>query len=177
MTLNIFTHNTRNPTIDIAIRSFNNTFGEYPTLIWRDGANTTGLSDGYIQAIESCPDDYIFMLEHDWEFIQTPDHRLPLIIEKMKADGIVHLRFNKRANEPVNADSWLKDMGWYCETPFVSNNPHIIDRIAYLGFLKNGWIKSRRRSFGIEEVISRHINGTIYGGIGYPAVVKHLRGR
>ena len=178
MILNIFTHRITNITIDKALLSFIDTFGSAPDVrIWKDGENTKGLADGYIKAVESCTEDYIFMLEHDWEFIRTPKHSLKEIVEMMRKEGIVHLRFNKRVNAPAVLDRTLEDKGWYCETPFVSNNPHIIDRKAYLTYIDNGWIQRHGGSKGVEEVISKHINGAVYGGLGYPQVIHHLRGR
>lgn len=153
-------------------------FGDPPVMnVWKDEMNTIGLADGYIKAIQACTDDYIFMLEHDWEFIRKPEHSLSEITDMMRENNIHHLRFNKRSNEPVKKDNWLIDWGGYCETPFVSNNPHIIDRKAYRKYIEQGWIQPRGKDLGIEEIISKHINGYIYGGIGYPQMINHLRGR
>lgn len=176
MTLNIFTHPVTNETKDLALKSTLETFtGQFHTIrIWKDGHNTTGFADGYIQAVQQCEDDHIFMLEHDWEFIREPEHSLSEITDMMKAGGIVHLRFNKRENKPKLYDKWIKGKGCYCQTPFVSNNPHIIDRKAYLQFIENGWIQRLGKDKGVEEIISKHINGAIYGDLGYPAVVQHL---
>ena len=175
MMVNIFTHKIRKPTIGRCLQSFRDTFGEHEVKIWMDGENTTGLADGYIKAIQDSTYDYIFMLEHYWEFVHKPEHSLEEIVDLMREEGISHLRFNKRENQPVKYDSWLKDKGWYCETPFVSNNPHIIDRVQYLNHIK--WIKRKGKDKGIEEIISKHINGAIYGGRGYTQVINHLRGR
>lgn len=177
MTLNVFTHPINNPTIDQTVLSFIRTFGnDLPMKVWEDGRNTKGLADGYIKAVKECKSDYIFMLEHDWEFIHRPEHSLKEIIKMMNEEGIVHLRFNKRKNEAVNMDTYMKDKGWYCATPFVSNNPHIISRKAYLGFIEQGWIKNLPGSRGIEEELSNYITGAVYGGVGYRQVIKHLNG-
>ena len=177
MTLNIFTHSVKVETMPKALKSFRETFGPPDLYVWKDGITTTGLADGYIQAVQTCADDYIFMLEHDWEFIRKPDHTFQEICELMKRDGITHLRFNKRVNEPKLYDTYLNEKGWYCETPFVSNNPHIIDRKAYLEYIDKGWVKRKSGSSGVEEVISKHINGAVYGRLGHPQMVRHLNGR
>ena len=179
MNLCIFTHTVRTETLPVALKSYKHVFGNPSEIqIYKDGVNSTGLADGYIKAIQSNTDDYLFMLEHDWEFIRKPDHSLQEICEMMKRDGITHLRFNKRENIiKKKYDTWLTDKGWYCETPFVSNNPHIIDRKAYLEYIKNGWIQRSKGSKGIEEIISKHINGAVYGRLGHPQMVRHLNGR
>jgi hypothetical protein len=175
MIVNVFTHSINNPTISDCLASFERTFGKYEVKVWFDGRNTSGLADGYIKAIEQCEDDYIFMLEHDWDFVRKPEHSLQEICEMMAKDNIPHLRFNKRSNEPAMYDKWLIDKGWYCETPFVSNNPHIINRIEYLDRIN--WMKRVGRDKGVEERVSWYANGAIYGGMGYPQVIRHLRGR
>lgn len=178
MTLNVFTHKVKNPTISTTINSFVSVFG-WPERInvYTDGVNSNGFGDGYIKAIRECTDDYIFMLEHDWRFIRKPEHSLCELTELMRTHGIEHLRFNKRVNYPKLYDTELLDMGWCCRTPFVSNNPHIIDRLAYLQYIERGWVQPLSGSMGVEEIISKHIDGRIYGGIGYPQIIEHLNGR
>jgi hypothetical protein len=149
---------------------------------------TRSLSQGYIQAITLSRADYLFMLEHDWEFI--PDfivHTLGQITDCMKREGIYHMRFNKRKNIIAKWDRELRECAvfipdthlMYCRTPILSNNPHILHRATYLDFIKNRCIVEKPGSKGIEEIISQHPRtwGAIYGPAGYPATVKHIDGR
>jgi len=145
---------------------------------------TNSLSDGYIQAIQQSDADYLFMLEHDWIFNKYIIHSLIMLIHAMKKENIYHLRFNKRKNEPMKWDKTLREFGnknslHYCVTPCLSNNPHIIDRKRYLEFIEKDYILTMPGSKGIEEIISKqtHLNGAIYGPLGYPATVTHLDGR
>lgn len=154
---------------------------------------TRSLSDGYIRAIIDSDADYLFMLEGDWIFEKDRiRHSLDEIIINMEKTGIYHLRFNKRENQ---VKAWDKSLNPYsarhhdknendnlfhwCETPILSNNPHIIERAKYIEFIRKGYIIRLPGSKGIEELISTvpETWGAIYGPLGYPATVKHLDGR
>lgn len=187
--------------------SFCNTFGKIPTTIWCDPnpnkneynryinnlkkyfpiiKKSLSLSDGYIKSILSSKSEYMFMLEHDWIFNKTYiKHFLPELIKMMKENGIYHLRFNKRKNIVAGWDRWLKEFQpnnfdmKCCKTPIMSNNPHIINRIKYLEFLKKGYIKTFSGSKGIEEQLKKinGINGVIYGELNHNATIYHIDGR
>lgn len=148
---------------------------------------TTGLSDGYKKSIRESGADYLFQLEHDWSFV-TPliGHSLQEIMETMTAEGIYHFRFSKHENR-LHPDllKWQTIMTAkecrrtgirYCETDNLSNNPHIIDRRKYLGFLDR--ILTRTGARGIEENLTKKgLVGCQYGGLNYPPTIKHLQGR
>jgi len=145
---------------------------------------TESLSDGYIQAIQQSDADYLFMLEHDWIFNDNIRHGLTAFTQSMRCQNLYHLRFNKRKNEPIKWDNTLTEFGLganlrLCKTPVLSNNPHIIDRKKYLDFIELEYIVTMPGSKGLEEIISKqtHLNGAIYGPLGYPATVTHLDGR
>lgn len=186
--LHIFTNPVKKPVFHQTFESFVHTFGYIEPVVWCDGhiyletlkdfdvRLTSGLADGYIRAIQESKADYLFMLEHDWQFLSIDD-TLEDIVDLMKRNDLHHLRFNKRENKPAVWDKWIEDKGEYCLTPNVSNNPHIIERRIYLQFIKEGWIQRLGGSKGIEEIISKHIDGAIYGGEGHPATIKHLDGR
>ena len=145
---------------------------------------TVSLSDGYIKAIKSSKADFLFILEHDWQFQKKHiNHTLKDILLAMKLFGIYHFRFNKRTNKIKGWDKILdpikfKDLDM-CMTNILSNNPHIVNREKYLSFIDGGLIQVKPGSDGIEEIISKHPKtwGVIYGPPGHPATVKHLDGR
>ncbi len=139
------------------------------------------LSDGYIKAVNSSKANFLFMLEHDWLFSEIPNS-LNEILEIMQEDEIMHLRFNQRANMVEKSDKYLIEkksrLFKYCQTPSLSNNPHIINRKLYkknaLPFLKAGIGSS-----GIEGVLNgiENLEGSIYGGVNNPKVIFHTNGR
>lgn len=140
------------------------------------------LSDGYIKAIRKSEADYLFMLEHDWEFLSSITHSLDEIISHMHEYDLWHLRFNKRKNTPVRSDKWLEEKGdddfKYCVTPSVSNNPHIIDRVKYQE-IALPLIKKAKGSKGIEHNLLNieGMTAAIYGPQDYPMTIRHLNGR
>lgn len=208
ISLNLFTNSTLSaPRTDIIRRtydSFCDTFGhEYPVTVWCDPHpnykqgkyyieelqkffnvvfKTESLSDGYIRAVESADSDYMFMLEHDWEFNKSLiKHSLEEICIVMGEYNIYHMRFNKRQNIISGWDIGLKekyagDMS-YCETSCLSNNPHLIDVKKYREKCLP-LIQVKSGSKGIEENLT-HVGlvGGVYGGRDYPACVKHIDGR
>lgn len=149
---------------------------------------TNSLSDGYIRSIQNSKDDYLFQCEHDWLFNNDLiKHSLEEICYMMNKNDIYHMRFNKRSNIPLLWDSKLVEKSsilekrclkfMYCETPCLSNNPHIVDVKKYhkkcLPFLK-----LEPGSKGIEEhLTNKGLTGCIYGEAGYPATIIHQDGR
>jgi len=144
------------------------------------------LSDGYKKSVEQSDSDYIFMLEHDWEFNKSLiKHSLEEITAVMSTHSIYHLRFNKRQNIVSGWDIGLTEKYYplngkvfqWCETSCLSNNPHIIDVKTYrekclpLLQIKPG-------SKGIEENLTHvGLTGAIYGPKGYEKTVNHIDGR
>lgn len=142
---------------------------------------THSLSDGFVQAVTTGTTPYLFMLEHDWQFLPTVRHSLTEIMAAMDAQDLLHLRFNKRANVAKKSDRALQAVEYpsmpYCTTGFLSNNPHIIHRDRYRQRALQ-WITIREKTFGIEKDLSQgHLTGAIYGPAGYPATVEHLDGK
>lgn len=215
ISVNIFTNSTLSaPKTDIIRRtydSFCETFGnEYPVAVWCDPKpnfkmskyyieelrkyfpfvyKSDSLSDGYIKAVNSpYNDDFMFMLEHDWQFNkQLIKHSLEHICLYMKFAKIYHLRFNKRQNVVSGWDIGLTEQNMlngadgqyfsYCETSVLSNNPHIIDVKTYREKCLP-LIQIKPGSKGIEENLT-HVGlaGAIYGPRDYPACVRHIDGR
>ncbi len=147
---------------------------------------TDSLSDGYVQAVKNSDADFCMMLEHDWIFNKLHvTHPLEQICHVMKSEGIYHLRFNKRQNVVQGWDIGLNEKYFrddfthlsYCETSCLSNNPHIIDVKTYREKCLP-LIQVKSGSKGIEENLT-HVGlvGAIYGGLNYPATVKHQDGR
>lgn len=142
---------------------------------------TQSLSDGYVQAVRNSQADYMFMLEHDWEFLPTITHPLSDIVNMMRDQGLLHLRFNKRSNVAKKSDRDLQPVAHavvpYCTTGFLSNNPHVIDRRQYVQRALP-FITVREKSFGIEKDVSlAKLTGAIYGGLDHPAAVRHTDGK
>lgn len=144
-----------------------------------DARPCSGLADGYCQAVETGSSKYLFMLEHDWSFQgERIKHSLSAITGLMGRDGIHHMRFNKRPNAVCGWDHTLTEVAGelpYCLTPNKSNNPHIIDREAYLPLCGTVLDKTARGSLGVEERLfgSPNIVSAIYGGLGWPATIRH----
>ena len=205
--LNVFTNSTiSSPStemIENTVLSFNKIFGNnINTKIWcdpnpyLDTANlyvmnlkkifplvylTESLSDGYVRAVKESDSDFIFMLEHDWEFLPTINHSLADIIRLIYTEEITHFRFNKRTNIPRKFDLDLKEVEHpeisYCLTSGVSNNPHIIDRKKYIDEALR-FIEISKKSEGIEKELSNQgIRAAIYGGKNYPATILHKDGK
>ena len=150
---------------------------------------TNSLSDGYTHAVKNNKADFLFMLEGDWIFKKDNiKHRLSLICALMNERSLYHLRFNKRNNivklwdktlNEVKLENWIDgDKFHYCETPVLSNNPHIINRKLYIKKCLP-FVKIVPGSKGIEENLTarKELTGCIYGGLNYPATVQHLDGR
>jgi len=142
---------------------------------------TDGLADGYIKSTEVCESDYIFQLEHDWEFLPTIKHDLAFLVDCMVKENMHHLRFNKRANteKPWETLKHVVVSGAdFCKTPIRSNNPHIINRISYIDRW-NSYLdlsNTPKRADGIENKLVG-TQGYIYGKPGYPQQINHTDGR
>ena len=184
--------------------SFCDTFGnEYPVTVYCDSHpnfkafkyyfealqklfpvvyKTTSLSDGYVKSINNSDADYLFQLEGDWIFFkENINCSLEDICEIMEKFDLYHFRFNKRQNIISGWDIGLNEKNYkniyWCETSVLSNNPHLlkIDTYKKLALDK---IEIKPGSKGIEENLT-HVGlvGAIYGGLNYPATVKHQDGR
>ena len=125
------------------------------------------LADAYMMSVENSETDYCFQLEHDWIFNDNIKHTLGQIVSVMQKDNLYHFRFNKRENVVRAWDKWLFEKEscnlTYCLTPNLSNNPHIIDRLQYMGIYE--LIENKPGSKGIEEILLKQeeLNGAIYG--------------
>lgn len=143
---------------------------------------TTSLSDGYVKSVNDADADYLFQLEGDWEFNKNLiKHSLEEICHVMEAFGAYHLRFNKRANIISGWDIGLEECSFdnfkFCKTSCLSNNPHIIDVKKYREKCLP-LVQVKPGSKGIEENLTHcGLTGAIYGGLNYPATVKHQDGR
>lgn len=142
---------------------------------------TNGLADGYIKSTELCKSDYLFQVEHDWRFLPTITHSLGFLVNCMRKTGMEHLRFNKRYNVHAVNETLTEievDGCKFCKTTKRSNNPHIINRRAYLEKW-NGIIDTSntpKRADGIENKMVG-LTGYIYGSLNYPTQVHHTDGR
>lgn len=150
--------------------------------IFPEVIQTESLSHGYIESIHNSDSDYLFQLEGDWIFKNRYiRHSLDEILKAMHDQSLYHLRFNKRRNTVAAWDRFLNEKECnglsYCETPNMSNNPHIIDRLQYMAIMEN--IEIIPGSKGIEEKLNetRKFIGAIYGPLNYPATVYHVDGR
>lgn len=143
---------------------------------------TNSLSDGYVKSVENTDADFLFQLEGDWQFNKPLiKHSLEEICSEMSFRGLYHMRFNKRQNIVSGWDIGLKEFNGndvvYCETSVLSNNPHIIDVELYRKKCLS-LIGIKPGSKGIEENLTHvGLTGAIYGGLNYPATVKHQDGR
>jgi hypothetical protein len=215
--LHIFTNSTVNAPdtwhIENTYRSFKETWKkDMPVTVWCDrnpnkerceeyiealrklfpivNTEVGGLSHGYHQAANGSTAEFLFMLEHDWEFYADRiPHTLDQIIDGMRKDNILHLRFNrKQANEPDAHASFGHDIEWedyegsvfpYAMVKQVSNNPHIINRQRWLAeaaqhthYIRFGG------EYGLEEYLTASpIRGAIYGPRGHPPTIKHTDGK
>ena len=142
---------------------------------------SSSLSDGYSRAVKGSIFDFMFMLEHDWEFNHNIVHSLDEILNVMYENDILHLRFNKRSNVEKKFDRGIREVNnekmSYCITPGLSNNPHIINREKYTE-LALPLISIDRGPFGIEkELCNSPLTGTIYGPLNYPNTIEHKDGK
>ena len=196
----------RTDIIERTYKSFIDTFGDnYPVTVYCDPHpnykqgkyylealeklfpvvhKTDSLSDGYIKAVRNTDAEFCVMLEHDWQFNKPLiKHSLEEICKTMASHGLYHIRFNKRSNVISGWDIGLtekhvplRDFTW-CETSVLSNNPHIIQVKPYREKCLP-LLQVKPGSKGIEENLTHcGLTGAIYGGLNYPATVKHIDGR
>ena len=196
----------RTDIIERTYKSFIDTFGaDYPVTVYCDPhpnykqgkyylealeklfpvvIKTDSLSDGYIKAVRNTDAEFCVMLEHDWQFNKPLiKHSLEEICKTMASHGLYHIRFNKRSNVISGWDIGLtekhvplRDFTW-CETSVLSNNPHIIQVKPYREKCLP-LLQVKPGSKGIEENLTHcGLTGAIYGGLNYPATVKHIDGR
>ena len=151
--------------------------------LFGDLVEVESMSDGYVRSIKYSKDDYLFQLEHDWQFEEKfIRHSLAEILTVMQERGLYHFRFNKRENKVAVWDKVMTErvtpaLTW-CESNNLSNNPHIIDRKKYADDLMQ-YIQVIPGSKGIEEKLNAvgGLVSCVYGPLGYPATVTHLDGR
>lgn len=142
---------------------------------------TNGLADGYVESTKFCETEYIFQLEHDWNFLPTITHSLEFLVNCMRKTGMEHLRFNKRHNIHAVNEKLTEievDGCKFCKTTKRSNNPHIIDRKQYLEQW-NRYIdlsNTPKRADGIENQMVG-LTGYIYGPFNHPTQIFHTDGR
>jgi hypothetical protein len=154
---------------------------------WKDKnpqtVSTFGLSDGYMKSLSLIDTKFIFQLEHDWTFVkENIEHDLSKILSMMKKNDLHYLRFNKRSNIQYFWDKYIKEIVMndikVCETPNMSNNPHIIDREIYIKNEYDKIIKIKPGSHGIEEEFNLNKKvGYLYGKESHPATIIHLDGK
>ena len=166
----------RNPNVDQAEQYLSNLRQQFDRVV-----ESRSLSDGYSRAVQSSTADWLFMLEHDWEFLPTITHDIATIVDVMREQNLLHLRFNKRSNMAKKSDRNLQAIAHarmpYCTTGFLSNNPHVINRARYLTEALP-FINVREKTFGIEKDLSAAgLKGAIYGPADYPATITHKDGK
>ena len=201
------THHIKNhQTIHDTIKSFENTFGQYPMQIfvdrnpnlkdsddyihalkerYSDVQISDSLSDGYIKAINQSKSEFLFMLEHDWSFIKERiHHKLEEICDIMKRDSLHHLRFNRFDNNYkkkfYGTKTYLEPIfkcEEYIKVRAAANNPHLIYSNIYKRDLMK-YIKKDKSSFGIEQNLENSQgNFAIYGSINHQHTITHTDGR
>lgn len=154
---------------------------------WKDKnpqiISTFGLSDGYLKSLSLIDTKFIFQLEHDWKFVkENIHHDLSEILSMMGRNKLHYLRFNKRPNVSYFWDKYITEINSddikICETPNMSNNPHIIDKDIYLKNEYDKIIKFKPGSHGIEEEfnLSKKV-GYLYGEESHPATIIHIDGK
>jgi len=204
--LHIFTNctfNNANTThIQKTYQSFCEVFGKIEPIVWYDPnpnitqsdlyyielskyfhniVFTNSLSDGYIRAIESTKEDFLFMLEHDWEFIpERIQHNLEFLTQLMQEQQICHFRFNKHLNLPTNWETKVTESSYkncsFCVTCSLGNSPHIIYKPLYIEQCLP-YLNKDTGSKGIEHNLLNNFKGGIYGSRGFEPTISHLDGR
>jgi hypothetical protein len=187
-------------------RSFCDTFGQIPvTTVWCDHhpnsdrfdayaknirlagfpvvRRTESLMDSYLGVLESGKADYLFVLEHDWQFQKKNiRHTLDQIASAMRAAGLYYLRFNKYDNRIQFWDKRLTEHQSagvdFCLSNCWSGNPHILDREKCLQLDIPGRIRNRGRlTLERHLTLDRSLSGGIYGPMHHPPTITHTDGR
>lgn len=171
-----------NPNIDKSDNYYKNLQRHFTTV-----RIARSLSDAYLMALNESKSKYLFMLEHDWVFVQSKiNHSMNFILNNFP-EKISHFRFNQFKN----ITNWQLHKGavgeiitkpeinghlTYSLTNCASNNPHIIHKERYF---KSGieFIKISSGSNGIEENLWGIIDSAVYGDIGHPATIRHTNGK
>lgn len=144
---------------------------------------TRGMLDGFIRSLTGSEGAYAMMLEHDFVFRASRiSHSLPQMLERMAADEMNYLRFNKRTNLPAAYDYAVLPAGDeqfpMCRVNGRSNNPHLIDVDYYRRMVAPLLSAPGGDMIGLEGGLCRFTGGGfVYGGPGHPRTVQHLDGR
>ncbi len=139
---------------------------------------TRGLVDGYVRSLELSDAEYVFQLEHDYDFEAAHvTHRVPDIVAAMRTAQVPYLRFNIGPNQDNELDRITAvDMAGIpvCRTVIFSNRPHLLNRQHALQHYVPNMNRAARGSRGIEkELTARFHTGWIYGHAGHPPVIVH----
>jgi hypothetical protein len=177
----------RNPNVEASEEYINSLKKIFPTVNDEVG----GMSHGYHLAARNSNAEFLFMLEHDWDFLaKNINHTLPQIVDGMRKDNILHLRFNRK--EEGNRDDVIGSRGMdlnvveikgkvfdFCMTDCVSNNPHIINRKRWLDEAARHTHYVRfGGAYGLEEFLTASpIRGAMYGPLGHPPTIYHTDGK
>ena len=175
-----------NPNTEVSEEYINNLKKKFNTVNM-----SGGLSHGYHEAANNSTSEFLFMLEHDWDFIpKNIHHTLPQIVDGMRKDDILHLRFNRK--EGGNRDDVCASLGTdldvvevkgkvfdFCTTKCVSNNPHIINRVRWLKeAAPHAKTIRMTKEYGLEDFLTPSpIRGAMYGPLGHPPTIYHTDGK
>ena len=143
---------------------------------------TEGLAHGYVKSIILSKTKFCFQLEHDWLFLKDRIHHSDLeILDAMRICGISHFKFNQGANVKTAFDKTLLQETVrgvpFCRTPGCSNNPHFIDRPAYIEKYLHLIDVGAEGSGGIELLLGGVPSCGIYGPLDHPPAIQHIDGR
>ena len=172
----------RNPNVEASEEYINNLKKIFPIVNHEVG----GLSHGYHLAAKNSNSEFLIMLEHDWDFIaKNIHHTLPQLIDGMRRDDILHLRFNRRpqGNISMEMDTGLAPVKGkvfdFCTTPLLGNNPHIINRQRWLDeAAKHTHYMGFGGAYGLEEFLhASPLIGALYGPLGHPPTIYHTDGK
>ena len=140
---------------------------------------------------------YFLFWEHDWIFTENADFSsMNEILDIMDSSPTVnYIRFNKRANVKIYADSYYynpKTLGnkQFVQTTGWSNNPHLCrtsfwNEIAYDAILKDEQVNPKHLSTehtllnaATDDTLKNNSDWGIYlyGGDNHPQTVEHLDG-
>jgi hypothetical protein len=143
--------------------------------------STRGLADGYVRSLQLSNAEFLYQLEHDYEFDPSRiGHLVSDIAQAMRAAGIPYLRFNIGPNADNELDRVeALDMAGIpvCKTVIFSNRPHLLDRTYALQNYVPQMNVAGRGYRGIEKELTEAFkSGWIYGPHGHPPVIRHIDG-